>query len=83
MMLNQLSEQIRECHEHAEYCERKAAQQTNPELRQDFVTLAELWRNLARSYEFTERATDFSNEATRQVNDLPGRESPKSPDKTS
>jgi hypothetical protein len=42
MMLNQLSEQIRECHEHAEYCERKATQQTNPELRQDFVTLAEL-----------------------------------------
>ncbi len=54
-MLNQLSDQIHECHEHAEYCARKAAQQTNPELRQDYVRLAELWRNLARSYAFTER----------------------------
>lgn len=70
MMLNQLSEKIRECHEHAKYCARKAAQQMNPELRQDYVRLAEFWRNLARSYAFTERAIDFSIEATRQVKDL-------------
>lgn len=70
MMLNQLSDQIHECHEHAEYCARKAAQQTNPELRQDYARLAELWRNLARSYAFTERAIDFSSQPTRQVNDL-------------
>ncbi len=42
MKLNHLSEQIRECHEHAEYCARKAAQQINPELRQDYVRLAEV-----------------------------------------
>ncbi len=70
MTLNRLSDQIRECHEHAKYCARKAAQQTDPELRQDYVRLAALWRNLARTHEFTERATDFSNEATRQAADL-------------
>ncbi len=70
MMLDELSERIHECHEHAKYCARKAAQQTNPALRQDYVKLTELWRNLARSHEFTERATDFSNEAARQANDF-------------
>lgn len=68
--MDELSAQIRECHEHANYCARKAAQQANPELRQDYVRLTELWRNLARSYEFTERAADFSNQATRPANDL-------------
>jgi hypothetical protein len=65
-----LSEQIRECHERAKHCAHKAAQQHNPQLRQDYLRLEELWRNLARSYEFTERASDFSDEAVRQVNGL-------------
>jgi len=37
-MLESLSEQIRECYEHAEECARKGAAQTNPRLKQDFWT---------------------------------------------
>lgn len=66
-MPKHLSERIRECRERATHCGRKASQQPNPQLRQDYLTLEELWRNLARGYEFTERATDFFNEAARQA----------------
>lgn len=47
-MLNSDSEQVRECHEHAEYCARKAAEQTDPKLREDYLNLAQLWLGLAR-----------------------------------
>ncbi len=57
-MLNNLSEQIRECLQHAEHA------QTDPSLKQDFLDLEQRWLLLARSYEFTDRLSDFSrNEA--------------------
>jgi hypothetical protein len=62
-MLNNLSEQIRECLRHAEDCARQAAAQTCPNLREDFLDMERRWLLLARSYEFTERLTDFSAEA--------------------
>jgi hypothetical protein len=72
-MLKNLSEEIRECHRHAEDCERQAAAQTDPKLKADFVQLAQRWLFLARSYEFTERLTDFSDEAKRASDKLPRR----------
>jgi hypothetical protein len=66
-----LSEQIRECLQHAEDCSRKAAAQTDPNLKEDFLNLEERWLFLARSYEFTERLTDFSDEAKRNADKLP------------
>ena len=36
-MLNKLSEQTKDCYAHAEACARKAAAQTDPRLRQDFL----------------------------------------------
>ena len=70
-MLNNLSEQIRECLQHAENCARKAAAQTDSKLREDFLELEQRWLFLARSYELTERLGDFSDEAKRDADKLP------------
>ncbi len=66
-MLNNVSEQIRECLRHAEDCARQAAAQTCPNLKKDFFDMERRWLFLARSYEFTERLTDFSAETKRQA----------------
>ena len=66
-MLNNLSKQIRECLRHAEDCARKAAAQTDPQLKENFLDMERRWLFLARSYEFTERVTDFSAENKRQA----------------
>ena len=70
-MLRNLGEEIRECLQHAEDCARKASAQTCPQLKQDFLDLEVRWLFLARSYEFTERLTDFSGETKRNVDKLP------------
>ena len=70
-MPNNLSEQIRECLEHAEECARKAGAQTDPKIKADFLDLERRWMLLARSYEFTERLTDFSGETRRNADKLP------------
>ena len=72
-MLNNhnLSEQIRDCLRHAEDCARKAAAQTDSELKQDFLVMERRWLFLARSYGFTERLTKLSNETKRQADRLP------------
>jgi hypothetical protein len=48
-MLESLNEQIRECYEHAEECAQKAAAQTDPGLKQDFLDMERRWLALARS----------------------------------
>jgi len=66
-MLNHLSEQIRECLEHAEECSRKAAGQPDGSpLKQDFLKLEKSWLDLARSLQLGEQLTEFSNEARRK-----------------
>jgi hypothetical protein len=59
-MLENLSDQVRECLRHAEACARQAASQSDPRLRQDFLDMEASWLRLARSYELTERLTDYS-----------------------
>jgi hypothetical protein len=66
-MLNDLSEQIRECVQHAEDCARQAAAQTCPKLKGDFLDMERRWLFLARSYEFSERVATFSAEINRQA----------------
>ena len=70
-MLKSLSEDIRHCLRHAEDCARKAAAYTDPNLKEDFLQLERRWLSLARSYEFTERLGDFSDESQRKANKLP------------
>jgi hypothetical protein len=66
-MLNNLSEQIRECHRKAEDCARKAAAETDPQLKRDFLDSERRWLLLASSYEFSGRLNDFSAEAKRRT----------------
>jgi hypothetical protein len=68
-MLGNLSEQIRECLQHAEDCRRQAGAQTCLQLKEDFLDMERRWVFLARSYEFTERLANFSdeNEINRQA----------------
>ena len=54
-MLNNLSEQIRECLQHAEDCARQAAAQTDQKLKQNFLDKERRWLMLAQSYDFTHR----------------------------
>jgi hypothetical protein len=51
-MLENLSEDIRVCLQHAEDCAREAGEQFDPVLRQDFLDTAKRWLFLAR-YELT------------------------------
>jgi hypothetical protein len=60
VVLNNLSEQIRDCLQHAEDCARKAAAQTDPALRDDFLRLEKRWFGLARSMEFVESLNSFT-----------------------
>jgi hypothetical protein len=75
-MLESLSKQIRECYEHPEDCARKAAAQTDPGLKQDFLDMEKRWLALARSFEFSRRLGDFSAETKRQMANLPESKKP-------
>jgi hypothetical protein len=66
VMLKSLSAEIRECYRHAEDCAHKAVAQTDPKLRADFLDLELRWLFLARSYEFTDRLSVFSDETKRR-----------------
>jgi hypothetical protein len=60
-VLNNLSEQIRECLEHAKECARKAAELPNTSrFRQDFFQLEKRWLDLARSIEFGKSVDRFT-----------------------
>jgi hypothetical protein len=70
-MLNNLSEQIRDCLQHAEDCARKAAAQPDgSQLRQDFLDMERRWLVLVQSYDLTQRLGDFSGEAKRRASNL-------------
>jgi hypothetical protein len=70
-MLEKLSDQIRDCYAHAAECVRKAAAQTDPQLKQDFLDMERRWLTLAKSYELSQRLDDFSDEAGRRAGRLP------------
>ena len=71
-MLNNLGEEIREWgYPHAEDVARKATAQPDPKLKQDFLDLEQRWLFLARSYEFTQRLTECSDDTKTQAAKLP------------
>jgi hypothetical protein len=72
VVLNNLSEQIRDCLQHAEDCARKAAVQTDPRLREDFLRLEKRWLDLARSMEFAERLNSFTENSPKPNTKLNG-----------
>ena len=67
-MPNNLSEQIRDCLQHAEDCGRKAAAQPDgSKLRQDFLAMEQHWLSLVRSFQLGERRDDFTHQTTRKA----------------
>jgi PAS domain S-box-containing protein len=58
-VLQQLSEQVRECHRRAADARARADATTDPVLKRSYSDLEDHWLFLARSYTFTESLEDF------------------------
>jgi hypothetical protein len=59
VMLENLSEEIRECLRYAEEHARKAKEANRPNLREDFLEMARRWLRLAHSYRFAQHLKRF------------------------
>jgi hypothetical protein len=68
-LLENLSEEVRQCYEHAEQCAGHARATQDEKLRADYLRLAQGWLKLARSCELWQRLRLFTNEAARRKND--------------
>jgi hypothetical protein len=66
-MLQNLTEEIAECYHCASQCRERAALADNPDTKQEYLDMERRWLNLARSYEFAERLSDFTTEARRRT----------------
>jgi hypothetical protein len=60
-MLQNLSEEIRECYLLAEQCRRWAETALTPSTEEDFLAMERRWLSLAHSYEFAERLSAFTS----------------------
>jgi hypothetical protein len=58
-----LTDNISDCYRHAERCRRKAREQSDPRLRQDFLDCERRWLLLARGYELAHRMEVFAQGA--------------------
>jgi hypothetical protein len=59
-MLQNLSEQIRECYQRAQQSRRFAETAVTPSVREDFFAMERRWLSLAHSYEFSEGLSAFT-----------------------
>ena len=59
-MLQNLSEEIRECLRHAEDCKRRAKTPLSADAIKDYLDMEQRWLALARSYEFTEMLSRYT-----------------------
>jgi hypothetical protein len=58
-VLQQLSEQVRECHRRAAEAKAQAEATADPALKRSYCDLEDRWLFLARSHMFTESLEDF------------------------
>ncbi len=65
-MLQNLSEQVRSCLQHAEDCAHRAKLEPDPNLQRDYLMMERRWLSLARSYQFSEQLDTFSIHNKRQ-----------------
>ena len=56
--MKNLSEAINQCLQRAGDCARKAAAESDPKIKADFLDTKRRWTALARNYEFAKRLTD-------------------------
>ncbi len=68
-MLKKISEEIADCFRHAAECRDRAEQTSDPEMKRDLLALERSWLFLASSYEFSERLSDFTDEAEHRNKD--------------
>ena len=59
-MLQNLSEEIRECLRRAEECKRLSKTALTAPAIKDYLEMEQRWMKLARSYEFAERLSRFT-----------------------
>ena len=59
-MLQNLSEEIRDCLHRAEECRRLSKIAVSASAIQDYLNMEQRWLSLARSYEFSERLSTFT-----------------------
>ena len=78
-MLQNLSQPVRNCLQHAEECGQRAKIERDPALVRDFLDMELRWLTLARSYQFSESLEAFAkhnkkrqDEANETLNGLGG-----------
>ena len=59
MMVENLSEEIRECLRYADEHARQAEEASRPNLREDFLEMGRRWLRLAHSYRFAQQRKRF------------------------
>jgi hypothetical protein len=59
-MLQKLTKEIAECHEHARMCRERAERALDPATKNDFLDQERRWLSLANSYEFAEGLSRFT-----------------------
>ena len=69
-MLQKLKTEIAECYQHALECRRWGNESSDPGTKQDYLDMEGRWVQLAHSYEFTERLSNFTERFS-------GRQSPR------
>jgi hypothetical protein len=69
-MLKTISSKARECYEHAAEASSRAKQAEYAAMRKTYFELERQWIFLARSYEVSEKTTDFTGELTRRLHAL-------------
>jgi hypothetical protein len=66
-MLQNLSQEIRDCYERAAECRQRAEKALDPEIRERYSNMERRWLLLAKSHEFRNRLGDFTAEAQRHL----------------
>jgi hypothetical protein len=69
-MLRKVQDQIAYCYQRAVECRAKAANGSDAVAKQELLDLERRWLMLARSYELSERFTDYTNEVARRLHIL-------------
>ena len=70
-MLKQLSEQVRECHQHAADAKAQAHATADPALKSSYSALGDRWLFLAPSYMLSESLQDFVDPRARRNEPAP------------
>jgi hypothetical protein len=65
-MLEQFSDQVRQCYQHAVEARAKADATNDPALKADFLDAERRWLTLASSFVFSESLGDFTTERERR-----------------